>query len=86
MIEASMMIGKGTRAPPNPNDGSGQTQDQPPARMTKDTSASGTVKNEYKTSQQHITDNDTKAQKNTTDNNNAFSSMFMTNPGKGSLM
>lgn len=53
--------------------------------MTKDTSASGTVKNENKTSQQHITDNDNNTQKRV-DNNTLLASMFMTNPGKGSLM
>lgn len=74
MIEASMQIGKGTRLAASQNDGTGQNQDQQPARMTKDTSASGTVKNENKTSQHNITDADANAQKRA-DNNTLFASM-----------
>lgn len=45
-----MQIGKGPRAAASATEGGTQSQEQP-ARMTKDTSASGTVKNENKASQ-----------------------------------
>lgn len=49
MIEASMKIGKGPRAAASTTEGGAQSREQP--QMTKDTSASGTVKNENKGSQ-----------------------------------
>ena len=55
-----------------------------PHRMTKDTSASGKVTNENKTSQNGMPDADANGQKK--DNTQLMSSMFITNPGKGSLM
>jgi alpha-ketoglutarate-dependent taurine dioxygenase len=55
-----------------------------PNRMTKDTSASGKVTNENKTSQNGMPDADANGQKK--DNTQLMSSMFITNPGKGSLM
>lgn len=81
MIEASMKIGKGSRAAASTNEGGPQSQEQP--RMTKDTSASGTVKNDNKGSQQNMADTDANKK---TENNTLMASMFITNPGKGSLM
>ena len=56
--------------------------------MTKDTSASGTVKNENKTSQQHINDNaDATNKKGGQDTNSLFASLITSGAtGKGSLM
>lgn len=49
MIEASMQIGKGPRAAASTTEGGAQGTEQN-GRMTKDTSASGTVKNDQKAS------------------------------------
>lgn len=90
MIEASLQVGKGVRSSTKPNENSGQSQEgQPAARMTKDTSASGPVKNDNKTSQAHINDNNdaTINKKGSQDTNNLYASLMTTGPGgKGSLM
>ena len=84
MIEASMQIGKGPRAAASNAEGGTQSQEmQQQARMSKETSASGTVKGENKGSQGQMTDAEAKKNK---DANNLLATMYITNPGQGSLM
>ena len=52
--------------------------------MSKETSASGTVKGENKGSQPQMADAET--QKKKADANNLLATMYITNPGQGSLM
>lgn len=80
MIEASMQIGKGTRSAVSANEG---THSQSKG-LAKDTSGSGTVKKDGTGSQQQMNDADGAAQKRETAA--AMASMYITNPGKGSLM
>lgn len=79
-----MLIGKNARAAGHTNEGSGQSQNIDQQRMTKDTSASGTVKNDNKASSNGMPDTDANGTKKET--NHVLSTMFITNPGKGSLM
>lgn len=82
MIEASMQIGKGTRASASNNESQAQSKEER-TRMQKDASGSGTQKQgEQKASQQGIAD-----QEHTKKENNAMlATMYITAPGKGSLM
>ena len=76
-----MQIGKGPRAAASSGEGTAAQTKEAPARMTKDNSGSGNVKNEQKTSQEAI-----EAAASKKDNNTVLASMYITAPGKGSLM